>query len=98
MARKITLESTDVPSIKTLPNNGQHRVQYGRLRGWRQYKLLPEAQEELLGHLNNRIHSAAHQLEALCKAQRKLLKEMSPEVYDEMTRAVGLRFNTGDEQ
>jgi len=28
----------------------------------------------------------------------KLLKDMSPEVYDEMTRAVGLLFKSGDEQ
>lgn len=68
MAKKITLESSDLPYL-----NGC-RVQYGLNRGYQTFDTEEQAKDVLFDFIEKRIHSVARELNELCKLQRKLLK------------------------
>lgn len=68
MAKKIILESIDLPSLDGC------KLDYGAARGWQRFDSEQQAQQAMLDFLNQRIHSTARQLDKLCQLQRKLLK------------------------
>ena len=71
--KKITLERFEVPCIHEA--KGMHTVYFGQNRGWVSSHDKAHAENVLLEHLEMRIHSAASQLEKLCKARRKIINE-----------------------
>lgn len=74
--RKITMQGIDIPEVSYHGDSNRYRVNYGHSRGYANYDTKRQANKVLSEHLDDRIHTLAHELEALCKLQRKTLKEL----------------------
>lgn len=72
--RKISMHGIDIPRIDYAGN--RYTVHYGFNRGWSSFDNKRQALKILNRYLDDRIHTAAHELEALCRLQRKTIKEL----------------------